>query len=113
MQIENYAQKDMFQFLHQLYLKRHRSDSAKRIVDGIDTFVEDHELTNSEWNQVRILALRQDCIVVEVRCYMYANGAADFYNKQTRFIIELLAKIEEYLSSMPYYTTDGGGTKSF
>ena len=97
MQIENYAQKDMFQFLHQLYLKRPiEATVLKEFVDGIDTFVEDHELTNSEWNQVRILALRQDCIVVEVRCYMYANGAADFYNKQTRFIIELLAKIEEY-----------------
>ncbi|WP_227430587.1 mechanosensitive ion channel family protein [Psychrobacter sp. I-STPA6b] len=97
LRIENFAQRDMFSFLHNLYIKR-TTDTAvlQQLIVGLNEFIDEHELTNSEWNQVRLAELRQDCFVIELRAYINAQGAADFYDKQTQLLLDVLAKVEAY-----------------
>lgn len=97
MQIENYASRDMFLFKHYLYIKRTASiNTITQLVTGMTEFITNHELSNQEWNQAHIFELRQDCYVIEVRAYVYANGTADFYKKQDKLIIDMLNKVDEY-----------------
>ncbi|WP_350657604.1 mechanosensitive ion channel domain-containing protein, partial [Psychrobacter sp. S1-30-MNA-CIBAN-0213] len=64
MQIENFTSRDMFQFLHNLYIKRSADiNEIFEMVNDLDTLLKEHELTNKEWNQANILELRQDCYV--------------------------------------------------
>ena len=83
MQIENYTSRDMFHFLHNLYIKRNADiDVVFNMVKKLDQFLDDHELTNQEWNQANILELRQDCYVIQLRAYINAVDSIEFYGKQ-------------------------------
>ena len=97
LRIENFAQRDMFLFMHQLYIKRTaKIATLQRMVADLKAYLDDHELTNAEWNQVRLAELRQDCYVVEMRAYIDADGAITFYDKQTQLLFDVLAKVEQY-----------------
>ena len=97
MSIENFASRDMFHFLHNVYIKRNvDATTLERFLEEMETFLVEHELSNSEWTQVRISELRQDCMVIEFRAYVYASGADEFYDKQTRLLIEILKEMEKY-----------------
>ena len=97
MSIENFASRDMFHFLHNIYIKRNvDATTLENFLQEMEEFLVNHELTNSEWTQVRIAELRQDSMVIEFRAYIYASGADEFYDKQTQLLIEILKEIESY-----------------
>lgn len=97
MSIENFASRDMYHFLHNIYIKRNvDATTLENFLKEMEEFLEEHEFTNSEWTQVRIAELRQDSMVIEFRAYIYASGADEFYDKQTRLLIEILKEIENY-----------------
>lgn len=97
MSIENFASRDMFHFLHTIYIKRNvDAATLENFLKEMEEFLVNHELTNSEWTQVRIAELRQDSMVIEFRAYIYASGADEFYDKQTKLLIEILKEIEKY-----------------
>lgn len=97
MQIENFAARDMFRFLHQIYIKRSADiEVVFKMVKDLDGFLDKHYLTNSEWNQVNILELRQDCYVIQLQAYVNASGIAEFYNKQNIIFVDILQKVAQY-----------------
>ena len=97
MQIENYTARDMFHFLHNLYLKRNICPMVlDEVIKALKEFLLTHRYTNQEWTQVRISEIRQDCFVVEMRCYIVAEQVREFYDRQTVLIIEILQKLNEY-----------------
>ena len=97
MSIENFASRDMFHFLHNIYIKRNvDATTLENFLKEMEEFVVNHELTNSEWTQVRISELRQDSMVIEFRAYIYASGADEFYDKQTKLLIDILKEIEKH-----------------
>ncbi len=97
LQIENFTARDMFYFLHNLFIKR-TADLAEveRMIADLQVFLASHSLTNDEWNQVWIKELRQDCYVIEMRAYINASGAQDFYAKQTQLALAVLKFLENY-----------------
>ena len=97
MQIESYTARDMFHFLHNLYLQRDaKPQELSRMITGLKAFLLTHPNTNHEWTQVRISEMRQDCFVVEIRCYIPADDVRMFYDKQTELAIDVLVHIENY-----------------
>ncbi len=97
MQIENFTSRDMFQFLHNLYIKRNADiDVIFKMVNDLDKFIAEHELTNSEWNQVNIMELRQDCYVIQLRAYVNSANVIEFYGKQDRLLVEILSMVKKY-----------------
>ncbi len=97
MQIENFTSRDMFRFLHQLYIKRTADiDVVFKMVKHLDTFLDEHELTNQEWNQVNILELRQDCYIIQLQAYINATGIIEFYEKQDVLFVDLLMQVRKY-----------------
>lgn len=97
MQIENFTSRDMFRFFHQLYLKRTADiDVVFKMVKDLDEFLNEHYLTNQEWNQVNILELRQDCYVIQFQAYINANGIAEFYDKQNVLFVDMLNQVAKY-----------------
>jgi len=97
MKIENFAARDMFRFLHNLYLKRTADiDTIFALTQHLNGYIDEHELTNQEWNQVRIAELRQDCYVIELQAYVIASGAAEFYDKQTILFVDLLKEVDKF-----------------
>ena len=97
MQIENFTSRDMFQFLHNLYIKRDADiDVVFKMVQDLDEFLNDHELTNREWNQANISELRQDCYVIQLRSYLNASGAVEFFGKQDVLLIDILTLVKKY-----------------
>lgn len=97
MQIENFAARDMFRFLHQLYLKRNADvDTIFKLTRHLNDYLGEHYLTNQEWNQAKIAELRQDCYVIELQAYVNANGAAEFYDKQNVILTDVLKEVEKF-----------------
>ena len=97
MQIENFTSRDMFRFLHQLYIKRTADINVVfKMVNHLDEFLDEHELTNQEWNQVNILELRQDCYIIQLQAYINATGIIEFYEKQDRLFVDLLMQVRQY-----------------
>lgn len=97
MQIENYTSRDMFHFLHNLYIKRNADiDVVFNMVKKLDQFLDDHELTNQEWNQANILELRQDCYVIQLRAYINAVDSIEFYGKQDSLLVDVLTLVKKY-----------------
>lgn len=97
MQIENYTARDMYHFLHHLYLQRDASpNELKRLTAGLKAYLLTHPHTNHEWTQVRLSELRQDCFVVEIRCYVVADNVRMFYDKQSELMVDVLLEVENY-----------------
>ena len=97
MQIENFTSRDMFRFLHQLYIKRTADiDVVFKMVKHLDEFLDEHELTNQEWNQVNIMELRQDCYIIQLQAYINATGIIEFYEKQNVLLVDLLMQVRLY-----------------
>ena len=97
MQIENYATRDMFHFLHELYVKRDVDpQELGRMIRGIQMFISEHSYVNNEWTQVRISQMRQDSFVIEMRCYIDARDVREFYTKQSELIVDILSQLEQY-----------------
>ncbi|WP_352309227.1 mechanosensitive ion channel domain-containing protein [Psychrobacter sp. W2-37-MNA-CIBAN-0211] len=97
MQIENFTSRDMFRFFHQLYLKRTADiDVVFKMVKDLDEFLNEHYLTNNEWNQVNILELRQDCYVIQLQAYINANDVMEFYDKQNVVFVDVLNQVAKY-----------------
>jgi MscS family membrane protein len=97
MQIENFTSRDMFRFFHQLYLKRTADiDVVFQMVKDLDEFLNQHYLTNQEWNQVNILELRQDCYVIQLQSYINANDVMEFYDKQNVVFVDVLNQVSKY-----------------
>lgn len=97
MHIENYAARDMFRFLNNIYLKRTaKIDEVFRLVKDLNTFIDKHELTNQEWNQVNINELRQDCYVIQLQAYVNATGIIEFYDKQNVLFVDILNEVDKY-----------------
>ena len=97
MQIENFTSRDMFRFLHQLYIKRTADiDVVFKMVKHLDEFLDEHELTNQEWNQVNIMELRQDCFIIQLQAYINATGIIEFYEKQNVLFVDLLMQVRLY-----------------
>ncbi|WP_114700654.1 mechanosensitive ion channel family protein [Psychrobacter proteolyticus] len=97
MQIENFTSRDMFRFFHQLYLKRTADiDVVFKMVKDLDEFLNEHYLTNQEWNQVNILELRQDCYVIQLQAYINANDVMEFYDKQNVVFVDVLNQVAKY-----------------
>ena len=97
MQIENFTSRDMFRFLHQLYIKRTADINVVfKMVNHLDKFLDEHELTNQEWNQVNILELRQDCYIIQLQAYINATGIIEFYEKQNVLFVDLLMQVRLY-----------------
>ena len=97
MQIENYTSRDMFHFLHNLYIKRSADiEVIFAMVKDLDTLLNEHELTNQEWNQANILALRQDCYVIQLRCYVNSVDIIEFYGKQDILLVDILTRVKQY-----------------
>ena len=97
MHIENYAARDMFRFLNNIYLKRTaKIDEVFRLVKDLNTFIDKHELTNQEWNQVNINELRQDCYVIQLQAYVNATGIIEFYDKQNLLFVDILNEVDKY-----------------
>lgn len=95
LQIENYATRDMFHFLHALYVKKDTPpDLLATLLERIKAFLDADSDVNDEWTQVRISELRHDAIVVEVRAYIITKNVVEFYDKQSRLIIDLLRQVE-------------------
>lgn len=94
LQIENYTARDMFHFLHNFYVKRSTSaDKLAELLTTLKDYLRTHQAVNDTWTQVRISELRQDAIVLEVRCYIDALEVSEFYDKQSMLIVQLLDKI--------------------
>ncbi len=97
MQIENFTSRDMFRFFHQLYIKRTADiDVVFKMVKELDEYLNEHYLTNQEWNQVNILELRQDCYVIQLQAYINANGIGEFYDKQNVLFVDMLTQVAKY-----------------
>jgi len=97
MQIENFTSRDMFRFFHHLYLKRTADlDVIFKMVNDLDEFIKEHDLTNQEWNQVNILELRQDCYVIQLQAYVNAVDIVEFYDKQNVLFVDILKKVAKY-----------------
>lgn len=97
MQIENFTSRDMFRFFHQLYIKRTADiDVVFKMVKDLDEYLNEHYLTNQEWNQVNILELRQDCYVIQLQAYINANGIGEFYDKQNVLFVDMLNQVAKY-----------------
>ncbi|WP_227511751.1 mechanosensitive ion channel family protein [Psychrobacter sp. ENNN9_III] len=97
MQIENFTSRDMFRFYHQLYLKRTADiEVVFKMVKDLDEFLNEHYLTNQEWNQVNILELRQDCYVIQLQAYINANDVMEFYDKQNVVFVDVLNQVAKY-----------------
>ena len=97
MQIENFTSRDMFHFLHNLYIKRNADiDVVFKLVKDLDSFLNDHELTNQEWNQANILELRQDCYIIQLRAYVNAFDIIEFYPKQDTLLVDILNLVKQY-----------------
>ncbi len=97
MQIENFTSRDMFHFLHNLYIKRNADiDVVFKMVKDLDSFLNDHELTNQEWNQANILELRQDCYIIQLRAYVNAFDIIEFYPKQDTLLVDILNLVKQY-----------------
>lgn len=97
MKIENYTARDMFHFLHCLYLKRTANpDEIARLIDETQQFLGTHHMVNEEWTQVRIKELRQDCFVIEIRCYIIADDVRVFYARQSQVAIDVLNFIKQF-----------------
>lgn len=97
MQIENFTSRDMFHFLHHLYIKRTADiDVVFKMVEELNKFLDAHELTNQEWNQANISELRQDCYVIQLRAYVNAANATEFYGKQDTLLIDTLSLVKKY-----------------
>lgn len=97
MQIENYTARDMYHFLHHLYLQRDASpNELKKLTAGLKAYLLTHPHTNHEWTQVRLSELRQDCFVVEIRCYVVADNVRMFYDKQSELMVDVLLEVENY-----------------
>jgi len=97
MQIENYTSRDMFHFLHNLYIKRNADiDVVFKMVKDLDQFLNEHELTNREWNQANILELRQDCYVIQLRAYVNSIDVIEFYGKQDTLLVDILNLVKKY-----------------
>lgn len=97
MQIENFTSRDMFRFFHQLYLKRTADlDVIFKMVNDLDEFIKEHDLTNQEWNQVNILELRQDCYVIQLQAYINAVDIIEFYDKQNVLFVDILTQVAKY-----------------
>ena len=97
MQIENYTSRDMFHFLHNLYIKRNADiDVVFKMVKKLDKFLDEHELTNQEWNQANISELRQDCYVIQLRAYINAVDSIEFYRKQDDLLVDVLTLVKKY-----------------
>lgn len=97
MQIENYTARDMYHFLHYLYLQRDASpNELKKLTAGLKAYLLTHPHTNHEWTQVRLSELRQDCFVVEIRCYVVADNVRMFYDKQSELMVDVLLEVENY-----------------
>lgn len=95
LQIENYATRDMFHFLHNLYLKKDTPPHLlSELIANLKAFLDNHSDVNDEWTQVRISELRQDCFVVEIRAYIITTSVVVFYDKQTQLIIQILEQIQ-------------------
>ncbi len=96
LQIENYATRDMFHFLHYLYVKKSTDLTVlSAMIDGLKQFLDNHENTTNEWTQVRISELRQDCYVVEVRTYINTKNVVEFYDLQTKLILQVLHFVQD------------------
>ncbi|WP_353103830.1 mechanosensitive ion channel domain-containing protein [Psychrobacter sp. AH5] len=97
MQIENFTSRDMFHFLHNLYIKRSADINVIfAMVNDLDTLLKEHELTNKEWNQANILELRQDCYVIQLRAYVNSFDVIEFYDKQNTLLVDILTKVKDY-----------------
>ena len=97
MQIENFTSRDMFHFLHYLYIKRNADiDVVFKMVEALNKFLDTHKLTNQEWNQANISELRQDCYVIQLRAYVNALNATEFYGKQDILLVDVLSLVKEY-----------------
>ncbi len=97
MQIENFTSRDMFHFLHNLYIKRSADINVIfEMVNDLDTLLKEHELTNKEWNQANILELRQDCYIIQLRAYINAFDVIEFYPKQDTLLVDILTKVKDY-----------------
>lgn len=97
MQIENYTSRDMFHFLHNLYIKRNADiDVVFKMVKDLDEFLNEHELTNQEWNQANILELRQDCYIIQLRAYVNSFDVIEFYGKQDTLLVDILNLVKKY-----------------
>ncbi|UNU73628.1 mechanosensitive ion channel family protein [Moraxella nasovis] len=97
MKIENYAARDMFHFVHNLYLKRSAKPAEMaRMVKDLQHYLKEHHLVIEEWTQVRVSELRQDCFVVELRCYIDTKDVVDFFGKQSDLLLEILTLVEDY-----------------
>ena len=95
--LENFSARDMFRFFHPLYIKRNANINViSEMIDAIDEFLNQHHLTNNEWNQVYLFELRQDCYVIQLQAYINAKSISDFYDKQNSLLIEVLNKVAEY-----------------
>ena len=66
------------------------------MVKHLNKFLDEHELTNQEWNQVNILELRQDCYVIQLQAYVNASGIVEFYNKQNVLFVDILMQVRKY-----------------
>ncbi|WP_227671479.1 mechanosensitive ion channel family protein [Psychrobacter sp. 72-O-c] len=97
MQIENFTSRDMFHFLHNLYIKRNADiDVIFKMVKDLEKFLNDHELTNKEWNQANILELRQDCYIIQLRAYINSFDVIEFYGKQDILLVDALTLVKKY-----------------
>ncbi|WP_367109512.1 mechanosensitive ion channel family protein [uncultured Psychrobacter sp.] len=97
MHIENFTSRDMFHFLHSLYIKRSADiEEIFRMVKDLDKLLNEHELTNQEWNQANILELRQDCYVIQLRAYVNCVDVIEFYGKQDTLLVDILTKVKKY-----------------
>lgn len=97
MQIENFNSRDMFHFLHNLYIKRSADiDVIFEMVNDLEKLLNEHELTNKEWNQAHILELRQDCYVIQLRAYVNAVDVIEFYGKQDLLLVAMLTQVKKY-----------------
>lgn len=45
---------------------------------------------------MRLSELRQDCFVVEIRCYVVADNVRMFYDKQSELMVDVLLEVENY-----------------
>ena len=66
------------------------------MVKHLDKFLDEHELTNQEWNQVNILELRQDCYIIQLQAYVNASGIIEFYDKQNVLFVDVLMQVRKY-----------------
>lgn len=96
LQIENYATRDMFHFLHNLYISKDTNlGKLQMMIDTLKVFLDNHDNTTDEWTQVRISELRQDCYVVEVRTYINTRDVIEFYDLQTKLALQVLQFVED------------------